>query len=130
MRSAALGMNDQEDMREARAHDPVSAIAEADATGETAALFADIRRTMQIPFVTSIWRTLAGVEGGLRAVWTAAKPLYASGQPGRRYAARLSMSRCRRPNPSFPVNWLAQAFRQATCRSSDRFLTRITVRTG
>lgn len=68
-------------MGEGYRHDPVSAIAEAEATGETAVIFADIRRTMQLPLVTSIWRTLAGVEGGLCAVWAVAKPLYASGQP-------------------------------------------------
>ena len=34
-------------------HDPVSAITEAEATGETAALFADIRETMQLPLLTS-----------------------------------------------------------------------------
>ena len=62
-------------------HDPVSAIAEAEATGEVAALFADIRRTMQIPLLTSIWRTLVGVEGGLRAVWDVTKPLYETGGP-------------------------------------------------
>ncbi len=95
-------MNDQEDMREARAHDPVSAIAEAEATGETAALFADIRRTMQIPFVTSIWRTLAGVEGGLRAVWTAAKPLYASGQPDAALCSALEQVALPSPEPLVP----------------------------
>ncbi len=68
-------------MSEEYRHDPVSAIAEAEATGETAAVFADIRQTMRLPLVTSIWRTLAGVDGGLCAVWAAAKPLYASGQP-------------------------------------------------
>ena len=62
-------------------HDPVSAITEAEATGETAALFADIRETMQLPLLTSIWRTLVAIEGGLRAVWDAAKPLYETGQP-------------------------------------------------
>ena len=68
-------------MSEGYSHDPVSAIAEAEATGETAVIFADIRQTMQLPLITSIWRTLAGVKGGLRPVWAAAKPLYASGQP-------------------------------------------------
>lgn len=62
-------------------HDPVSAIAESEATGETAAIFADIRETMQLPLLTSIWRTLVGIEGGLRAAWDAAKPLYETGQP-------------------------------------------------
>jgi hypothetical protein len=62
-------------------HDPVSALSEAEATGETAAIFTDIRRTMQIPLITSIWRTLAGIEGGLDAVWKVAKPLFETGQP-------------------------------------------------
>ena len=62
-------------------HDPVLAVAEAEAAGETAAIFADIRETMQIPLVTSIWRKLADIEGGLSAVWAAAKPLHQTGQP-------------------------------------------------
>jgi len=62
-------------------HDPVSAISESEATGETAAIFTDIRRCMKIPLLTSIWRTLAGIEGGLSAVWRAAKPLVESGRP-------------------------------------------------
>ena len=62
-------------------HDPVSAISEAEATGETAAIFADIRRTMQIPLITSIWRTLVAIEDGLSTTWQLAKPLYETGQP-------------------------------------------------
>ena len=68
-------------MKKESIHDPVSAISEAEATGETAAIFADIRETMQIPLLTSIWRTLAGVEDGLEAVWKITKPLYSSGRP-------------------------------------------------
>ena len=62
-------------------HDPLSALSEAEATGETAALFADIRATMRLPLLTSIWRTLAGVEGGLSSTWEVAKPLFESGYP-------------------------------------------------
>ena len=61
--------------------DPVSAIVETEATGETAEIFADIRATMEIPLLTSIWRTLVSIDGGLAAVWSAAKPLYTTGQP-------------------------------------------------
>ena len=64
-----------------RGTDPVSAIAEADATGRTAEIFADIRDVMQIPLVTSIWRTLDAVEGGLEAVWNATRPVFLSGWP-------------------------------------------------
>jgi len=77
-------------------HDPVSAIAESEASGETAAIFADIRKTMDIPLVTSIWRTLAGIEGGLAAAWAAARPLHATGQPA---AALLRL----RERVAFPV---------------------------
>jgi hypothetical protein len=44
------------------AYDPVTAIDEAKAVGETAALFAEIRQIMRIPLVTSIWRGLAGMD--------------------------------------------------------------------
>jgi len=45
--------------------DPVTAISETEATGHVAEIFADIRIVMQIPLITSIWRTLADIEGGL-----------------------------------------------------------------
>ncbi len=61
--------------------DPVSAISEAEATGEIAMIFADIRETMQLPLLTSIWRTLVAIPGGLPAAWAAAKPLFETGQP-------------------------------------------------
>jgi hypothetical protein len=44
------------------AYDPVTAIDESSAVGDTAVLFADIRQTMGIPLVTSIWRGLAGMD--------------------------------------------------------------------
>ena len=48
------------------AYDPVTAMDEATATGETAVLFSEIRQTMRIPPVTSIWRGLAGMDDSLR----------------------------------------------------------------
>jgi hypothetical protein len=62
-------------------HDPVTALSEEDATGRTAEIFAEIREVMQIPLVTSIWRTLAAVDGGLETAWPPTRPLYESGQP-------------------------------------------------
>jgi hypothetical protein len=61
--------------------DPVTAISEAEATGRTAEIFADIREVMQIPLITSIWRVLADFDGGLEAAWTATRPIYETGQP-------------------------------------------------
>jgi len=69
------------DMNREPKRNPVTAISEAEATGETAQIFADIRETMQLPLITSIWRVIADIEGGLRAAWDAAKPLYITGQP-------------------------------------------------
>lgn len=68
-------------MSEAHKHDPVSAIAEAEAAGRTAEIFTEIREVMQLPLVTSIWRTLEGIDGGLETTWAAARPIYESGQP-------------------------------------------------
>ena len=62
-------------------YDPVTAIDEAAATGETARVFADIRDTMNIPLVTSIWRGLDGIENSLPNVWAVTKPLFRGGWP-------------------------------------------------
>ena len=43
----------------------MTAIAETDATGEIADIFADIRETMELPLITSIWRILVDIEDGL-----------------------------------------------------------------
>lgn len=59
--------------------DPVPAISEADATGETATLYADIRATLGVPVVNLIWRHLAVIPGALPWAWESLKPLYASG---------------------------------------------------
>jgi hypothetical protein len=59
--------------------DPVTAITEAEATGETAAIFADIRATLEVPVVNLIWRHLATIDGGLAWAWAAAKPIYTTG---------------------------------------------------
>ena len=79
--------------------DPVTAISETEATGETAQIFADIRETMQLPLITSIWRVIADIEGGLRAAWDAAKPLYITGQPEAALQKILDQSSLPIPEP-------------------------------
>ena len=64
----------------ATAPDPVVAIGEADATGEIAELYADIRATLGVPVVNLIWRHLATIPGGLPFAWQTVRPLYASGE--------------------------------------------------
>ena len=49
-------------------YDPVSAIDENEAVGLNADIFLDIRQTMKIPLVTSIWRGLADIDDSLEAV--------------------------------------------------------------
>ncbi len=58
--------------------DPVPAITEADATGEIAAIYTDIRTTLGVPVVALIWRHLAMFPDGLPWAWESLKPLYAS----------------------------------------------------
>jgi hypothetical protein len=59
--------------------DPFPAIAEAAATGETAALFADIRETVGVRVVNLVWRHLATMDDALPWAWDAVKPLYLQG---------------------------------------------------
>lgn len=61
------------------ASDPVPTISEAEATGEIADLYADIRATLGVPLVNLIWRNLAAVPGALSWAWLSVKPLYENG---------------------------------------------------
>ncbi len=79
-------------------HDPVSALAEEDATGIIADIFEDIRQTMHLPLLTSIWRILAAEEAALVAVWQAAKPIFESGLPEQSYI-KLAQSPLPVPSP-------------------------------
>lgn len=62
-----------------RSGDPVPSIPEAEATGEVAALYDDIRRTLGVSVVNLIWRNLAAMPGALTWAWGAVKPLYVHG---------------------------------------------------
>lgn len=66
--------------------DPVPAITETEATGETAEIYADIRASLGIGVVNLIWRHLATLEGALPWVWRAVKPVYLSGSASREAA--------------------------------------------
>jgi hypothetical protein len=59
--------------------DPVPAIAEAAATGEIAAIFADIRHVLGVGVVNLIWRHLAVIPGALPWAWGMLRPLYVDG---------------------------------------------------
>ncbi len=59
--------------------DPFPAVVEAEATGETARLFADIRATVGVRVVNLVWRHLATLDGALPWAWDAVRPLYLLG---------------------------------------------------
>ena len=59
--------------------DPFPAIAEAEARGATADLFADIRATVGVRVVNLVWRHLATIDDALPWAWAAVKPLYQQG---------------------------------------------------
>ena len=63
--------------------DPFPAIAESAATGEIAALFADIRATVGVRVVNLVWRHLATLDDALPWAWQAVKPLYLHGMVDR-----------------------------------------------
>jgi hypothetical protein len=67
--------------------DPVPAITEAAATGETAAIFADIRQMLGVDVVNLIWRHLATIDGALPWAWGTLRPLYADGSVRREATA-------------------------------------------
>jgi hypothetical protein len=58
--------------------DPIPAIREEDATGREAAIFADLRATLGVPFVNLIWRHLATMPEMLEWTWDVVKPVYGS----------------------------------------------------
>ena len=61
------------------ADDPIPAITEAEATGATAAIFADIRAVYRVGVVNLIWRHLATIPDALPWAWGAIRPLYIDG---------------------------------------------------
>ena len=89
-------------------YDPVTAADEATATGATAEIFADIRETMGIPLITSIWRGLAGMGDSLHTVWSAAKPIYLSGRVDESLARVIERTGLPMPQPLAPTQ-LARA---------------------
>ena len=68
-------------IKEDFSYNPVTAIEEKNAPKEIAKIFTDIRKTMGIPIVTSIWRGLAINDDILKTIWDLTKPIYLTGEP-------------------------------------------------
>ena len=88
-----------------RTADPVPAVAEAAATGETAEIFADIRRVLGVEVVNLIWRHLATIPGALPWAWGMLRPLYVNGSIAAE-AAALRAELDLPPLPPFPAEAL------------------------
>ena len=74
----------------------LSELREADATGDVAAIFGEIRRLWAAPYVSSLQRHLATRPGWLEWTWAALGPAFQSGQAQRsawRAAERLAVPR-------------------------------------
>ena len=82
--------------------DPVPAVTEGEATGEIAALFADIRAVYRVGAVNLIWRHLATIPGALPWAWRVLRPLYVDGtisRSARAFGAELANPRVPRVPP-------------------------------
>jgi len=99
------------------ASDPVPAITEAEATGEIAEIYADIRATLGVPVVNLIWRYLATMPGALPWTWSTVRPLYASGEVAEA-AAYLRQSLVLPTQPPWPAPALEAAGLTAEDRAS------------
>ena len=63
-------------------------IPETEATGRVAEIYDDIRQTLDMSMVNTIWRSLALKEEVLEWVWSSLKPIYQNGSI-RHYASKL-----------------------------------------
>lgn len=101
-------------LRRFPAGDPVPAVTEAAATGQVAAVFADIRATLGMPIVNLVWRHLAVRPGALAWTWAMLAPLYRSGA----IAGEAAVLRERLIAP--PIErWPAAAFRAVGLSDGD-----------
>ncbi len=85
----------------------IPSILEADATGETAEIYSDIRKVLGTSAVNLIWRNLATMPGALQWIWSAVRPLYLGSAPIHAEAVRRAL-----PLPevvSFSADTLAAA---------------------
>jgi hypothetical protein len=72
--------------------DSVASILEADARGETAEIFAEIRKVLGTSVVNLIWRNLATLPDALRWTWSTVRPLYLGAAAPHAEAVRRTLS--------------------------------------
>ena len=66
----------------------VPSVLEADARGEIADIYADIRKVLGTSVVNLIWRNLATMPGALEWTWSTVRPLYLGDAPFHAEAVR------------------------------------------
>ena len=70
----------------------VPSVLEADARGEIADIYADIRKVLGTSVVNLIWRNLATMPGALRWTWSTVRPLYLGDAPRHAEAVRRTIA--------------------------------------
>src|SRR5260221_1075430 len=70
----------------------VPSILETDAKGETAEIYADIRKVLGTSVVNLIWRNLATMPGALAWTWSTVRPLYLGTAPLHAEAVRRNIA--------------------------------------
>src|SRR3954447_16963759 len=70
----------------------VPSILESDAKGETAEIYADIRKVLGTSVVNLIWRNLATMPGALPWAWSTVRPLYLGDAPRHAEAVRRTIA--------------------------------------
>src|SRR3954454_8937224 len=70
----------------------VPSILETDARGETAEIYADIRKVLGTSVVNLIWRNLATLPGALPWTWATVRPLYLGAAPLHAEAIRRTIA--------------------------------------
>jgi hypothetical protein len=80
-------------------------LAEADATGELAAIYGEFRAFARVPYVSLIYRHLATMEGVLPLLWWAVRPAFASGALADAGAALMDGATLPKITPIAGVEW-------------------------
>lgn len=70
----------------------VPSVLEADAKGDIAEIYADIRKVLGTSVVNLIWRNLATMPGALPWVWSTVRPLYLGDAPRHAEAVRRTLA--------------------------------------
>jgi hypothetical protein len=83
-------------------------VPEAEAKGEIASIYDDIRTIIGVPFVNLIYRNLAGIPGGLAEAWSFLRPLHASNATAH-FGSKLVQQASLPDLPKIPATYLEGA---------------------